>query len=63
MSGVLCFQTPVPGMARSIYGDRKRFLETYYNPFPGMFTSCCLLVSLVPRALSFVLSDKFDMFC
>ncbi len=23
------------GMARTIYGDHKRYLETYLKPFPG----------------------------
>ena len=26
-----------PGQARSIYGDPKRFIETYFTTFPGMY--------------------------
>ena len=31
IEGALCFKKPWPGMARTIYGNHKRFLETYYN--------------------------------
>lgn len=34
--GVLCIQKPWPGMARTIYGDHERFLNTYMRPYPGM---------------------------
>lgn len=39
IEGALCFKKPWPGMARTIYGNHKRFLETYYNPYPGMYFS------------------------
>lgn len=34
-TGKLCIKKPWPGMARTIYGDHKRFIETYLKPFPG----------------------------
>ena len=35
VSGNLCIRRPWPGMARSIFGDHERFLNTYYRPYPG----------------------------
>jgi acetyl-CoA synthetase len=35
-SGILCFKKPWPGIARSVYGDHKRFHDTYLNPYPGI---------------------------
>lgn len=35
--GVLCIKKPWPGMAKSIWGDHKRFTETYLKPFSGFF--------------------------
>jgi len=35
--GALCIRKPWPGTARSIYGDHNRFLETYFNPVPGVY--------------------------
>jgi acetyl-CoA synthetase len=35
--GILCIRQPWPGMARTIYGDHKRFLDTYMKPFPGHY--------------------------
>ncbi|XP_061183415.1 acetyl-coenzyme A synthetase 2-like, mitochondrial [Saccostrea echinata] len=37
--GALCIKSVWPGMARTIYGDHNRFLDTYYNPFPGYYFS------------------------
>ena len=34
--GALCIRKPWPGIARTIYGDHKRFMETYMLPYPGM---------------------------
>ena len=39
VSGACCIKAPWPGMARTIYGDHQRFLDTYYNPFPGFYFS------------------------
>jgi acetyl-CoA synthetase len=36
-TGKLCIKKPWPGMARTIYGDHARFLETYLKPFPGFY--------------------------
>ncbi len=36
-SGILCLQEPWPSMARTIYGDHRRYLETYLKPFPGYY--------------------------
>lgn len=35
--GILCIKKPWPGMARTIYDDHDRFLETYLKPFPGYY--------------------------
>lgn len=35
VSGALCISQPWPGMARSIYGDHNRFVESYFKPYPG----------------------------
>jgi acetyl-CoA synthetase len=36
-NGVLCIENPWPSMARTIYGDHNRFLETYLRPFKGFY--------------------------
>ncbi len=35
--GSLCMKFPWPGMARTIWGDHKRFKETYFTAFPGKY--------------------------
>ncbi len=35
--GRLAFKFPWPSMARTIYGNHKRFRETYFSTFPGMY--------------------------
>jgi acetyl-CoA synthetase len=35
--GNLCIKTPWPGMARTIYGDHKRFIQTYFQTYPGLY--------------------------
>ncbi|XP_058844015.1 acetyl-coenzyme A synthetase 2-like, mitochondrial [Acipenser ruthenus] len=37
VSGALCIAQPWPGMARTIYNDHKRYIETYFQPYPGHF--------------------------
>ncbi|NWU19879.1 ACS2L synthetase, partial [Dyaphorophyia castanea] len=37
VSGALCISQAWPGMARTIYNDHNRFLETYLTPYPGFF--------------------------
>lgn len=34
-SGNLCIAYPWPGMARTIWGDHQRFIDTYFTKFPG----------------------------
>jgi len=35
VSGLYCVRRPWPGMARTIYGDHEKYLDTYFRPFPG----------------------------
>ncbi|MHC8441774.1 MAG: acetate--CoA ligase [Candidatus Eutrophobiaceae bacterium] len=35
--GILCIKRPWPGMMRTVYGDHKRFFETYFRLFPGKY--------------------------
>lgn len=37
VEGVLCIKNPWPSIARTIYRDHKRYLETYMNVYPGYF--------------------------
>ncbi|CAB3991687.1 acetyl-coenzyme A synthetase 2-like, mitochondrial [Paramuricea clavata] len=37
VSGNLCIRGSVPSMARTVYGDHRRYLETYYTTFPGYY--------------------------
>jgi acetyl-CoA synthetase len=37
VSGYLCIKRPWPGQARTIYGDHKRFLETYFSQYPPYY--------------------------
>lgn len=36
-SGNLCIKTPWPSMARTIYGDHERFIQTYFSTYPGLY--------------------------
>eukprot|EP01103_Thecamoeba_quadrilineata_P009776 TRINITY_DN1980_c0_g1_i2.p1 TRINITY_DN1980_c0_g1~~TRINITY_DN1980_c0_g1_i2.p1 ORF type:complete len:236 (-),score=28.41 TRINITY_DN1980_c0_g1_i2:28-735(-) len=36
-SGVLAIAQPWPGMARTVYGDHKRFLKTYFEVYKGYY--------------------------
>ena len=36
-SGALCLKRSWPGQMRTVYGDHKRFVETYFSTFPGMY--------------------------
>lgn len=42
VSGALCIRKPWPGIARTIWGDHERYLNTYFNPFPGILHQLCL---------------------
>jgi acetyl-CoA synthetase len=35
--GYLAITKPWPGMTRGIWGDRKRFIETYWSKWPGIY--------------------------
>jgi len=37
--GVLALKQPWPGQMRTVYGDHKRFEETYFQMFPGFYFS------------------------
>ena len=37
--GYLVFAAPWPGIARTIYGDHKRYEDIYFQRFPGYFMS------------------------
>ncbi|QRK09038.1 acetate--CoA ligase [Archangium violaceum] len=37
VSGNLCLKRPWPGQARTIWGDHRRFRETYFSTYPGMY--------------------------
>ncbi|WP_248796145.1 acetate--CoA ligase [Pseudomonas sp. MWU13-2105] len=36
-SGVLALKSSWPGQIRSVYGDPRRMLETYFKPYPGYY--------------------------
>jgi acetyl-CoA synthetase len=35
--GILCLKKSWPGQARSLWGDHKRFIETYFSTFKGLY--------------------------
>ncbi|VDM51892.1 unnamed protein product [Angiostrongylus costaricensis] len=35
--GNLCFDRAWPGMLRTVFGDRERFVKTYFTPFNGYY--------------------------
>ncbi|MEM8605587.1 MAG: acetate--CoA ligase [Myxococcota bacterium] len=37
VSGYLCIAHPWPGQARTIHGNHRRFLETYFSQYPGYY--------------------------
>jgi len=37
VSGNLCMARPWPGQARTIWGDHRRFRETYFSRFPNLY--------------------------
>lgn len=37
VSGNLCIKFPWPGMARTIWGNHDRYVETYFSQYPGMY--------------------------
>ena len=39
-SGALCVRKPWPGIARTIYGNHQRYIDTYFKPYQGILTYC-----------------------
>ena len=39
VEGALVMTDSWPGQMRTVYGDHKRFIETYFKTFPGMYFS------------------------
>uniref|UniRef100_A0A8C3M6H2 acetate--CoA ligase n=1 Tax=Chrysolophus pictus TaxID=9089 RepID=A0A8C3M6H2_CHRPC len=37
VSGALCITQPWPGLARTIYRDHQRFVDTYFKAYPGYY--------------------------
>nr|XP_006822135.1 PREDICTED: acetyl-coenzyme A synthetase 2-like, mitochondrial-like [Saccoglossus kowalevskii] len=37
--GALCVRTPWPGIARTVYGDHQRYIDTYFKTYPGLYFS------------------------
>ena len=37
VSGLLAIKSSWPGQMRTVYGDHKRFFETYFSQFPGYY--------------------------
>ena len=37
ISGLLAIKTPWPSIARTIYGDHERYMQTYLSPFKGYY--------------------------
>jgi acetyl-CoA synthetase len=37
--GILVIRKPWPAMLRGIYGDRDRYIDTYWSKVPGMYTA------------------------
>ena len=54
VEGRLCIKFPWPSIARTIYGDHKRFIETYFSTFKNKILSVFLLT-----ALSSISTDVF----
>lgn len=36
-TGNLCIKTPWPSLARTIWGDHERFIQTYFSTYPGYY--------------------------
>jgi acetyl-CoA synthetase len=37
VDGSLCIKFPWPGIARTIWGDHQRYIDTYFSAFPGKY--------------------------
>ena len=40
VEGVLAIKKPWPSMARTVWGDHKRYMETYLNVYQNYYVSC-----------------------
>jgi acetyl-CoA synthetase len=36
-TGVLCFKGSWPSIARTVYGDHERYMDTYFRPYKGYY--------------------------
>jgi len=39
VEGALALRNPWPSIARTVFGDHQRYLETYMKPYPGVYTT------------------------
>lgn len=46
-TGNLCIKKPWPSMARTIYGNHEKFLDTYYHPYSGKISLHVLVETMV----------------
>merc|ERR1712070_492647 len=37
VAGTLCMKRSWPGMLRTVFGDHRRMMQVYYNPYPGYY--------------------------
>jgi acetyl-CoA synthetase len=37
VEGVLAVKQPFPSIARTVYDNHKRYMDTYLNPYPGYY--------------------------
>jgi acetyl-CoA synthetase len=37
VEGALCLASPWPGQARTVWGDHRRFKQTYFSQYPGYY--------------------------
>ena len=35
--GVLVLKSPIPSIARTLYNNHERYLDTYFRPYPGYY--------------------------
>ena len=61
-TGALCMKTPWPGMARTIFGDHQRFLDTYYRPYPGLYFFVLVTGQFVVNLLCLFFQLKIYMY-
>lgn len=66
--GYLVFNRPWPGIMRTVYGDHKRFEETYFSRFPGYYCTgdgnlkaFCITQTVVLSNLVGALFRKFNL--